>query len=222
MTSQRANKAHGLWIAFFGPDGVGKSTVIEQVKDQLGAAFSGVLQFHFRPMLGRHLRNQKPVTDPHNQVLRSPLISLAKLIYWLLDCWCGYLVAISPVRRTSGLVIFDRYYPDILADPLRYRLPKSSLRFAAWLVALAPHPDLSILLHAPAEVVQSRKQEVPLGESRRQQSAYLTIFQTMSNKLLVDAELPVNEIAQQVSVAVLTLLEDASWKQREALLFADL
>jgi len=209
----------GLCIAFFGPDGIGKSAVIEAVKLEAGTTFSAVVQFHFRPMFGRQ-QDRPPVTDPHAQTPRSLLISTVKLIYWLLDCWYGYFIAIRPARRCSRLVIFDRYYPDILVDPARYRLPASSLRIASWLAALAPRPDLYVLLDAPAEVVQRRKHEVSLPESQRQRLAYLAVFESMPAKLLVDADAPVNQVAQRVSVALSTL-QNFSMQRDEALLLAD-
>ncbi len=210
----------GLCIAFFGPDGIGKSAVIEAMKLEVGTTFSSVVQFHFRPMFGRR-EDRQPVTDPHAQIPRSLLVSTVKLIYWLLDCWYGHFIAIRPARRCSGLVIFDRYYPDILVDPVRYRLPASSLRFARWLGSLAPHPDLCILLDAPAEVVQRIKHEVSLAESQRQRLAYLAMFRSMPAKLLVNADAPVNQVAQRVSVAVSTLLQNSSMQPHEALLLAD-
>ncbi|MFZ0312115.1 MAG: hypothetical protein WAL85_05360 [Candidatus Korobacteraceae bacterium] len=216
-----AAKSSGLCIAFFGPDGVGKSAVIEAVKVELGLAFSAVVQFHFRPMFGRPELDRLPVTDPHAQAPRSALVSGAKLLYWLLDCWFGYFLAIGPARRHSRLVIFDRYYPDILVDPLRYRLPASCLSFATWLAALAPRPDLCVLLEAPAEVVQYRKHEVSLAESQRQRRAYLAMFRSMPAKLLVNADAPVSQVAHQVSIAISTLLQSSSPPPPEAFLLAD-
>ena len=162
-----------------------------------------------------------PVLDPHAQTPRSLLISAVKLLYWLLDCWYGYFIAIRPARRCSGLVIFDRYYPDILVDPVRYRLPASSRRIASWLAALAPQPDLCVLLDAPAQVVQLRKHEVSLPESQRQRLAYLAMFQSMHARLLVNADAPVNEVGQRVSVAISTLLQNSSMQPHEAFLLAD-
>jgi thymidylate kinase len=211
----------GLFIAFFGPDGVGKSAIIEQLKVAAGTDFSAVVQFHFRPMLGRQAPHRSPVSDPHAQAPRSLLVSCAKLLYWLLDCWYGYFVAVRPARRCSGLVIFDRYYPDILVDPLRYRLPAGSLRFATWLAAFAPRPDLCVLLDAPADVVQRRKQEVSPAESQRQRIAYLALFHSMPSTLLVSADDSVDQVSRQVSAAISTFLHEPFMQPYEVLLFAD-
>ena len=67
----------------------------------------------------------------------------------------------------GGLVLIDRYYYDFLIDQRRYRL-----QVPQWLVRLGlaflKKPDLVLLLDAPADVLQSRKQEVALTETRRQ------------------------------------------------------
>lgn len=185
----------------FGVDGVGKSAVIDRLPQKLPAMFRGFRRFHFRPMFCRRV-NRPPITDPHGKPARGVVISLAKLLCWLADCWFGYLMAIRPALRRSQLVVFDRYLPDILVDPLRYRLPPTTLRFAHWMIALAPHPDLYVLLDAPAEVVQRRKREVPDDECRRQRVTYLKMFAALDAKLLVNADCQVDEVAERVAFAI--------------------
>jgi thymidylate kinase len=220
--SPRNTSSRGLWIAFFGPDGAGKSAVIDNLASQLERGFAGVLKFHFRPMFRSHELNRPPVTAPHSQPARGALASLGKLIYWLLDCWLGYLVTIRPAIARSRLVIFDRYLPDILVDPRRYRLPDSCLWFARMLVSLAPRPQLCILLDASAEVVQQRKREVSPAESRRQRSAYLAMFEILPNAVRVDASRPVAETVQELIAAIYMFFINSSSQSREASLLANL
>jgi thymidylate kinase len=212
----------GLWIAVFGPDGAGKSAVIDQLSGQLEASFAGVTRFHFRPMFRRQGGDDPAVTAPHSKPPRSGWASVCKLIYWFLDCWLGYLLTIRRKVASSQIVIFDRYLPDILVDPLRYRLPAGSLRFAQMLVAQAPHPDLCILLDVPADVIQQRKQEVPLAESQRQRTSYLAMFAALPNTLLVDASSSVDEVVQQIITAILAYLTNSSSPTLEAYLLANL
>ena len=204
----RAQEVHrdrqGLWIAFFGPDGVGKSAVIERLPNELAGAFSGCAHFHFRPRFGREA-HAEPVTAPHAQTPRGSLISYCKLMYWLLDCWLGYCFLVRPTLRRSRLVIFDRYLPDLLVDPVRYRLPVNSMRFALWLVNLAPRPDVWVLLDAPAETVQQRKPEVSPAESHRQHVAYLKMFESLRNALVIDADCPVEEVTRLVAAKILSI-----------------
>jgi thymidylate kinase len=218
----KQSKSPGIWIAFLGPDGVGKSAVIDRLQSQFHRMPDCVTRYHFRPRFRRQAEERPPVTCPHAQPPRTLLVSLAKLIYWLADCWYGYLVAVRPLRQGSGLVIFDRYYPDVLVDPLRYRLPKRSIKFARWLLRFAPEPDLYIMLDAPAEIVQQRKSELTLKESSRQRIAYLKMFEGLRNKLLVDANRPVAEVTRNIGVALRGLPRSPLFERHGSSLLAGL
>jgi len=202
--------AGGLWIVFLGPDGVGKSTVMERLPEHLGAAFTGCRRFHFRTRFSRREMAGAPVIDPHGQRPRGLLVSVGKLMFWLLDGWFGYLLVVCPGRRRSRLVMFDRYYPDVLVDPVRYRLPHGALKFATVFAALAPQPDLYVLLDAPAETAQQRKQEITRAESQRQRAAYLKMFEALPATLVVDADGPVEEVTQQLARGLFSFLEGGS------------
>jgi thymidylate kinase len=209
-----------LWVAVFGPDGAGKSAVIEQLAHEISLSFHGIQQFHFRPMFRRQQKDSQPVTQPHGKPPRGVLASVFKLLYWLADCWYGYMVTIRPARAGSRLVIFDRYFDDILIDPQRYRLPKSSLWFSRLVVPLTPRPDLYVLLDLPAEVVQQRKPEVSLAESQRQRLAYRKMFRSLPNAFIVNTASPVDEVAQQVKNLILESLTSQSVNRAEVSLIA--
>ncbi len=112
------------------------------------------------------------------------LLSILKLIYWLADYWYGYVAVVRPALLNSSLILFDRYYHDVLVDPQRYRLPDSARRFSQFLAQLVPRPDLYILFDVPAEVLQQRKPEVTFDESHRQRLAYLGMFRSMPNAFI--------------------------------------
>ena len=209
-------------MAVFGPDGAGKSAVIKRLAHELSPPFQGVQQFHFRPMFRRQWRDTQPITDPHAKSPRGGHTSIFKLLYWLADCWYGYLVTVRPARANSRLVIFDRYLPDILVDPQRYRLPKSSQWFASLMVRLAPCPDLHILLDVPAEIVQQRKAEVSPAESQRQRLAYREMFRSLPNAFIVDASAPVDEVAEDSKTVILKSVAGRSTSRAEVSLLADI
>jgi len=207
----------GLWIAVFGPDGVGKSAVIERLQANPCGAFCGSARFHFRPRFGRGDLGRTPVTRPHAQRPRGLILSICKLVYWLLDCWFGYLFFVAPNLRMSRLVIFDRYLPDTAVDPFRYRLPASAMKFAACIARLAPRPDLSILLDAPAETVQQRKREVSPDESHRQRFEYLNMFRSLPASLVTNADGPIAEVVDNVTAAIRHFMTHSHRQQRPAL-----
>jgi thymidylate kinase len=200
------NNRQGLWVAVFGPDGAGKSAAIQRLTQELSPCFRGIERYHFRPMFRRGWQDSSPVTNPHGKPPRGFLPSMLKLLYWLADYWYGYVAIIRPALFSSTLVLFDRYYHDVLVDPQRYRLPVSTLWFAKFLARLVAPPDLYILLDVPADVLQQRKPEVSCDESHRQRLAYLQMFQSMPNAFIVDAACPLDELTQQLKSVILDAL----------------
>lgn len=203
---QRLRQPTGLMIVFLGADGSGKSTAIAGVKQKLAPAFRQTSYTHLRPRLGSKNDGSPPVVDPHAQPPRGWLASSLKLIYFLLDYCLGYVTRVYPQLTRSTLVIFDRYYHDLLVDTRRYRYSGSRwlAKFIAWFI---PRPDLWILLDAPAEVMQSRKQEVSFAETERQRAAYLELIATLPNAHVVDASLDVDLVAQNIQKIALAHLQ---------------
>jgi thymidylate kinase len=197
----------GFWVAFLGPDGSGKTTVISHVRDQLAPAFRRTRRCHLRPHLEvRNPREGVVVTDPHAQPPRDKVTSTLKLVYWWFDYSLGYLVSILPALIRSTLVLFDRYYDDLEVDPRRYRYDGST-RLARQLGRTIPRPNLIVVLDLPSTVAQERKREVPREEIERQRTRYRDIAQRHENGHLVDASRPVEEVVRDVTQLILDALK---------------
>jgi thymidylate kinase len=99
-------------------------------------------------------------------------------------------------------VLIDRFYYDFFVDQRRYRLSVPQ-----WLVRLGLHflckPDLVLLLDAPTEVLQSRKQEVPAAETERQRLAYRNMAQSLPNGRIINAAQPVEKVAFDLQEVIL-------------------
>lgn len=195
----------GISVAFLGPDGSGKSTAIEYVREAFSPAFRGVRYYHLRPRVLGGQGTGGTVTDPHAQPPRSKALSVAKLFYFLADFALGSLTQVWPDRCRSRLVLFDRYYHDIMVDPRRFRYSGPS-----WLAAVVgrfvSQPDVWILMVAPPEVLQSRKQEVSGGESARQSQAYQDLARSLPKTLLIDSSGHLNEMKEQLQTELLSVL----------------
>jgi thymidylate kinase len=203
----------GCWIAFIGPDGCGKSLVLNAVSQEFAPSFRTTRYFHMRPrLIGRKPTNVGPVTDPHGQPPRGLVASVAKVIDLWLDYALGYLVRILPGLIRTELVLFDRCFYDLLVDSrrIRYGGPPWLLRAAA---RLAPGPDLVILLDAPPEVLRSRKQEVPAAEVARQRAAYLELVRTLKSAVVVNAAQPPEDVIHDAILAVMDHLGYRSKKR---------
>jgi thymidylate kinase len=202
----RMTRPTGLTIGFLGPDGSGKSSVIARVTTELGNAFRRVEYQHLRPRPSDvEPLSSPPTVDPHAQAPRGLAGSLLKLTHF----WSGYLTGslrwTYPRLVSSTLVIFDRYYYDLLADPRRYRYG-APLSIARWLGRLVPRPALIFILDAPAEVIQSRKREVSIDESRRQRQAYLDLGASLGSAHVIDASRPLEKVVGDVVSIVLNQL----------------
>jgi thymidylate kinase len=200
---ERILQPTGGWVALIGPDGCGKSFVIEAVTDEFAPGFQKIVRFHLRPKsLPARTNSDTPVTDPHGKPVRGGLYSMAKMLYLFADYWLGYLNSVRTATVRTRLVVFDRYFYDILVDPKRvlYGGP-------AWLpkilARLVPRPDLVLLLNASPEVLWSRKQEVPYEEVVRQQREYLTMVREMPDAVVIDAARSRPEVVRQVREAIL-------------------
>jgi thymidylate kinase len=198
----------GLSVVFLGPDGAGKSTVVQAMGQSLASAFPRTACYSFPPALLDHFLHRPQATDsrPHESPLRSwPASVVRAVLYWFAYYTLGYYVTVHLALVRNTLVLHDRHFVDALVDPRRYRYggPLWLLRLIWWLV---PKPDLVILLDAPPGVLQARKQEVPFEETARQREAYLTLMGTMRNGNVVDAARPVDMVVGDVNDIVLQYL----------------
>jgi thymidylate kinase len=135
--------------------------------------------------------------SPHGRPPRSVLASLAKILVWLMEEWYAHLFW----DKKQALLVCDRYYHDLLIDPLRYRY--GGPPWMARLVGrLMPQPQLWILLDAPAELLQARKQEVSREESARQRQAYLAFVRHERAHAIIDAAQPLDKVIDDVERAV--------------------
>jgi thymidylate kinase len=101
-------------------------------------------------------------------------------------------------RAKQKIMVSDRYYPDLLVDPRRYRYG-GSLRLARWVFRTLPKPDLTLILLAAPEVILARKEEVSREELNRQLSAYRALADELPNDVVtLDAGRRVSEVREEV------------------------
>lgn len=191
----------GFHVVFLGPDGAGKSSVVQGVKSKLGSIFPRTQSYRFPPsLLSRAMRRPEPPPEkrPHGSPPRSFLHSVIRAVcYWFPYYVPGYPATVRLDLARGTLVLHDRHLIDALVDPMRYRYggPEWLLRL---ICRLAPKPDMVVLLDAPAEVLHSRKQEVPLEETARQRDAYRALVGSLKNGYVADASRPREAVAGNV------------------------
>ncbi len=183
---RRIGRPTGLFLAVLGPDGAGKSTLIDGLRKETLSLFRRQRVLHWRPMFLWNRRQGGIVTDPHGRPPRSRLVSLLRLLLYALDYISGYVLRVRPLLTRSGIVIFDRYYDDMAVDPKRFRFP-DGFSPVRRLRPLIPRPDLTLLLDAPILVLRGRKQEVALAEARRQRREFQNLARWAGTAIICDA-----------------------------------
>jgi thymidylate kinase len=191
--------ARGLFVAILGPDGAGKSTLAASIESSCQPLFPFSLRQHVRPRLFG--RSDAPDLAPHSHRSAGFVRSVLKLAFLVLDYTLGYWVITRPAVKSGALCIADRYFHDLLVDPVRYRC-----RPPRWLidrvVGLMPKPDLVFVLVAPRDVIAQRKDELDAEEIERQTKAYAGFAATDNTVCLLDASGTPAEIADQARHAL--------------------
>lgn len=197
----------GLSIALVGPDGVGKSTLVEHLTQRLQPLFRRSRAYHWRAGMLWSENHSQQNTEPHAQRKSTMLSSVSRLTAHLIDYWLGYWLRVRPMLARSGLIVFDRCFHDIQIDPVRYRYSGPAW-FSSILCRLAPRPDLALAVDAPEHVVLSRKQEVSEEELTSQRIRYLQLVTQFTHCNYVDGAQSPEDcafIAAQSAIKVLSM-----------------
>jgi hypothetical protein len=138
----------GFSLAFVGPDGSGKSFIIERMRavGETRVIYMGDWFFALQGLYNHLLR------------IPSPWNRFVYLIYPLENYFRYLKVAIW--RLLGRIVLIDRF-PGTNRNIVQLGLLG---RLNALTFKMFPKPDLIVLLHAPPEVVFSRKQELTVDE----------------------------------------------------------
>jgi len=191
-------------IAFLGPDGAGKSTVISHLSKKLAPCCSGIELKHWRPAIlpdfGVLIRKRPASSsiniDPHGLPPHGFFSSFLRLLYYMTDYWVGFVLLLN-ARARGRIIIYDRYADDMLVDPRRFRfgLPNLLLKLCRF---MTPDCNLTFCLTAPVEVLRFRKDEVSESETLRQVTEYATLTSRKANGHIIETERPIDAITTDI------------------------
>ncbi len=196
----------GILLACLGPQGIGKADVITALKDRPLAPFINVHTMELRPRIFRPQTKDLHVGQ-RKQHPRGRIATIAKLMMFAADYWFGYCWQIRPRLVRGMLVVSNRYYDDVLVDPLRYRMARP-FAFARALLPWIPRPDLWLVFDAPAGLISSRSKTLTEEESSRQRGEYRRLLRGYENVVVLDARQPLDRVVADAERAIVAHLEN--------------
>ena len=99
-------------------------------------------------------------SKPHRGSKTGVPSSFVRLAYYSVDYIIGYLLKTKHYLFKRNIVIFDRYYTDIICDSRRSRI-YLDYKFIYWFGRLfIPSLNYNILLTASSETILARKREL--------------------------------------------------------------
>lgn len=205
-------KPAGLFVSIIGPDGAGKSTLIESLCRDLALIAPGKLTAvqHWRPGYLRPLANFRrdaqivPTSAAPFAMLKrgysrsGRIVSFLRFAYYIADYVLGYIFKSRPILTIDGFVLCDRYVEDFVIAPPR----RSNVWLPEWLkravASVVPRPHLVFYLRAEAELLHTRKKEETLDELRFLVRSYDALWRRDRSIQMIDASRSVVEIQAQI------------------------
>ena len=204
----------GYVISFHGIDGVGKSTVLSTLHPIFNVAnHKNTEVIHLRPRLLPALAEIKNKLSKTNDCLINPtqivpmyskpnsgyLLSYVRLMYLLMDYFFGYMVKyVIKLRKNNTVLLFDRYYDDVIVDPSRFRicLDQKKLRLFKYFI---PKCNSKILLTIDPNIAWQRKRELSPEIAVSLQQRFIAEFSEFNDIFTLDTtKLSEKEVSSRV------------------------
>jgi len=204
-------RPRGIFVVFLGPDGSGKSTTTDMLKDILTDP-SGVVPVH-RVYLGSGsplLPTRKLSRKLHKRLRhdREPRLRdvrprrLRGALHVMVDEIARYWLLVRPRLSPHGIVVADRYAYDVL------RVNNSVVRsrwFRRLATAIIPTPDITFFLEGDPRVIAERKKELTVAETIRQQASYRELADLIPTFRALDLTVRDDPTLRRVALEILNV-----------------
>lgn len=174
----------GIAITIIGPDGAGKTTLAEGLRQRL-------------PFPSRYVYMGVWRAYPQDRWLRYVpgarlAMRMARLTYRSSEAWYH--------RIRGRIVLLDRFTYDVMLPSAH--LDKRGKITAKLVRRICVEPELVIVLNAPAEVMWERKHEQGIEELERRRVTYLAIAETRDFSVVIDAQQSVDAVRHTAEQAI--------------------
>lgn len=160
-------------VVLVGPDGVGKSTVLHELKQMMEQelVFPSVLTRHWRPKLFPDLSDlaklrfrSKEDVGPRPPRRDPGRGSFIRAFYYTLDFILGHRYRDCRESVRLNAILYDRHAVDMVVNPQRYGIRK----MPGFLFRLIPRPDYIVALVDTPDRIIARKAELEPKEIEEQ------------------------------------------------------
>lgn len=173
------------WLAFLGPEGVGKSLAIQRLEEALEQSRLKTMVVHWGPdCVRKKSADSVPSRNPQGRGVQGAIVSTFTLAVFCVRWCCGMFSRTWHQRAKEKVMVSNRYYADLLVDPKRYRYG-GSRRLARLLFRFLPKPDLTMILLSSPAIVAARDGDAPEVEGNGQIAAYQKLAEQLPNKVVV-------------------------------------
>jgi len=207
----------GLFIVLIGPDGSGKSTLSNSLRNELEyQLFNRVRYYHGHFEILPRLRSvmtklkgkkRHGDTDEKGPILvkpHSPFKASLYILYYGLDYFLGLFTS-RFFRSKNDLVLFDRYFYDYEMQPIWKNTPKWLLKFVNFFV---PKPDLYVFLLANPEDIHNRKPELSVEQIKYQQKVMGKLMERLNPYIVIDTSQDLKDSTYEIVDKMVDLLKE--------------
>ena len=186
MRVPKEKRLTGTVISITGPDGSGKSTLIDSlvkhfVNRKVVVLRSRPIGFPILSVL-KHGGSATSKASVQSHINKSPskyiILNYLKFFYYFFDYFFGSL-KLWYLTRKGYIVIFDRYYFDYVCDQSRFSL-SVSVPLVCQLYNFIYRPKINIFLEASGHDIWKKKREQSIEHINFTNESYKQYFEKMN------------------------------------------
>lgn len=201
----------GFFVVVNGPDGVGKTTALEELQGRLTrlgvssrvkhlGGKTGMLPDRPRGRSRKGGRPRRATACPVNPRRLRVVVDLPRLIYHILDIHLYYWLVIRKFQSAGGWFIADKYFTyTVKAGEMGFFVPEKLVRT---IYRVLPRPDLYLLFWNSPEEIARRKGELTPREAKN----HALILEQISRYSRRRAEIKTDRSIPRVAGEVLEIL----------------